>query len=213
MNLRWEAGGGLLPAIVQDAETGEVLMLGYMNEAALEATRATGRVTFYSRSKGRLWVKGETSGHFLEVRDISVDCDGDALLLLARPAGAVCHRGTRTCWGEGAPRAAVSELAGLVELERVISERAAQRDAQRDATGDATSYTASLLAAGPRRVAQKVGEEAVELALAAVGETDQDFLEEAADLLYHVLVLLRARGLTLGQVVRVLEGRRKDAEG
>jgi len=193
---------GLIPAVVQDAVSGEVLMLGYMNEEALAATRATGRVTFFSRRRQRLWVKGETSGNFLTFKAASIDCDGDALLILATPSGPVCHRGTRTCFGD-VPRPAAAGFAFLAELEGVIAARAA------GAQPGAASYTARLLAARPRGAAQKLGEEAVELALAAVAETDERVVEEAADLMYHLLVLLRSRGLTLGQVARVLEGRRR----
>jgi len=192
---------GLIPAVVQDAGSGEVLMLGYMNEEALAATRATGQVTFFSRSRQRLWVKGETSGNFLAFKAAAIDCDGDTLLILAAPSGPVCHRGPRTCFGDG-PRPAAAGLAFLAELEGVIAARAA------GAQPGAASYTARLLAAGPRGAAQKLGEEAVEAALAAVAETDERVVEEAADLMYHLLVLLRSRGLTLGQVVRALEGRR-----
>lgn len=196
--LCWPADG-LLPAIVQDADTGEVLMLGYMNEEALASTRATGRVTFFSRSRQRLWMKGETSGHFLQFEALAADCDRDALLILARPTGPVCHRGTMSCWGEAPPHPTATRLAFLTRLEHIIAER--------DEARPANSYSARLLGRGPGRVAQKVGEEAVELALSAVADTDERVLEEAADLLYHVLLLLRTRQLTLGQVVSVLERR------
>jgi phosphoribosyl-AMP cyclohydrolase / phosphoribosyl-ATP pyrophosphohydrolase len=197
--LDWSKGGGMLPAVVQDAGSGAVLMLGYMNPAALAATRASGRVTFWSRSKGRLWTKGETSGHYLELKEIAADCDGDALLVLAEPAGPACHRGTATCWGEQAPQAAAQPLAFLGALERIISERIATRP-----TG---SYTARLLSEGTRRIAQKVGEEGLELALAAVAQSEPEIIGEAADLLYHVLILLKAKSLSLAQVVGELESR------
>ncbi len=197
--LDWNKGGGMLPAIVQDAGSGAVLMLGYMNPAALAATRASGRVTFWSRSKGRLWTKGETSGHFLELKEIAADCDGDTLWILAQPTGPACHRGTATCWGEQAPQAAAQPLAFLGTLERIICERVADPPAG--------SYTARLLSEGTRRIAQKVGEEGLELALAAVAQAEPQIIGEAADLLYHVLILLKAKNLSLAQVVAELETR------
>ena len=199
--LDWAKAGGLVPAIVQDAAGGAVLMLGYMNREALAATRASGRVTFWSRSKGRLWTKGETSGNYLEVRSITTDCDGDTLLILARPSGPACHLGTRTCFGETPPRAAAESLAFLDTLQRVIGQRIA------DPPPD--SYTAKLLAQGPRRIAQKVGEEGVELALAAVAQGNAEIVGETADLLYHVLVLLQSKQLSLEQVVGELEVRHR----
>jgi phosphoribosyl-AMP cyclohydrolase / phosphoribosyl-ATP pyrophosphohydrolase len=202
--LDWDKGGGLLPAIVQDASSGAVLMLGYMNREALAATRSSGRVTFWSRSKRRLWTKGETSGHFLETRSITADCDGDTLLVLARPEGPACHKGTPTCFGEAPPQAAAGRLAFLAVLEQVIRERIAQRPQG--------SYTAKLLGEGPRRIAQKVGEEGLELALAALGQSDEELLGEAADLFYHVLLLLESKGLSLGQVVDRLEARHQSAQ-
>jgi phosphoribosyl-ATP pyrophosphohydrolase/phosphoribosyl-AMP cyclohydrolase len=200
-NLDWDKGGGLLPAIVQDAGNGAVLMLGYMNRAALAQTQSSGRVTFWSRSKGRLWTKGESSGNFLKLVAIAADCDGDALLVSAEPAGPACHLGTPTCWGRDPPQSSAQPLAFLGELERVI--------AQRIATRPAGSYTANLLAEGTRRIAQKVGEEGLELALAAVAQSDQDIIGEAADLLYHALLLLEVKGLSLSQVVAELEARHK----
>jgi len=197
--LDWDKGGGLLPAIVQDAGNGAVLMLGYMNRAALAATQATGRVTFWSRSKGRLWTKGETSGHLLEMTQIAADCDGDALLILAKPKGPACHLGTPTCWGETAPRSAAQPLGFLGRLEEIIGERIAARPAG--------SYTTQLLAEGTRRIAQKVGEEGLELALAGVVQSDQDIIGEAADLLYHTLLLLKVKGLSMSEVVVELETR------
>lgn len=197
--LDWDKMDGLIPAIVQDASTGAVLMLGYMNREALAATQADGRVTFWSRSKNRLWTKGETSGHFLEVCSISADCDGDTLLVLARPAGPACHLGTATCWGKDAPRALAQRLEFLGRLEQII--------AQRIADPPAGSYTAKLVSAGLTRIAQKVGEEGLELALAAVAQSDQAVIGEAADLFYHTALLLRAKGLSLAQVVAELESR------
>jgi phosphoribosyl-AMP cyclohydrolase / phosphoribosyl-ATP pyrophosphohydrolase len=198
-DLDWDKLDGLAPAIVQDAGSGAVLMLGYMNREALAATAATGRVTFWSRSKRRLWTKGETSAHFLEVRSIAVDCDGDTLLILAAPRGPVCHLGTPTCWGANAPQSRAQQLAFLSKLEDVIGQRIASRP------GD--SYTAKLLEGGIRRIAQKVGEEGLELALAAVAQTDAEIIGEAADLMYHSLLLLKAKGLSLAQVVAELEAR------
>jgi phosphoribosyl-AMP cyclohydrolase / phosphoribosyl-ATP pyrophosphohydrolase len=197
--LDWDKGGGLLPAIVQDAGSGAVLMLGYMNRQALEMTQAGGRVTFWSRSKGRLWTKGETSGRFLQVKEIAADCDNDTLLILAEPLGPACHRGTATCWGEKPPRADAQQVAFLTQLEQVI--------AQRIATRPPGSYTAKLLAEGTRRIAQKVGEEGLELALAGVAQSDREIIAEAADLLYHTLLLLKVKGLSLSQVVVELEAR------
>lgn len=195
--LDFAKGGGLLPAVVQDARDGSVLMLGYMNEAALEQTQASGRVTFWSRSKGRLWTKGETSGHFLEVRALAADCDNDTLLILATPRGPACHRGTPTCWGEDAPRPALQALGFLGTLDALIADRVAERPEG--------SYTTRLLAEGMRRMAQKVGEEGLELALAAVAQSDAEVIGEAADLLYHTLLLLRARGLSLAAVTDELK--------
>jgi phosphoribosyl-ATP pyrophosphohydrolase/phosphoribosyl-AMP cyclohydrolase len=195
----WEKMNGLLPAVIQDAGGGAVLMLGYMNREALAATEATRRVTFWSRSKGRLWTKGETSGHFLQVVQIAVDCDGDTLLILATPTGPVCHLGTSTCWGHGAPHSRAEGHAFLGELEATIAERVAARPPG--------SYTTQLLDQGLTRVAQKVGEEGVELALAAVTQTDDQILGEAADLVYHMLVLLKAKGLSLAGVAETLRSR------
>ena len=197
--LDWGKGDGLLPAIVQDSDSGAVLMLGYMNRAALAATQASGHVTFWSRSKGRLWTKGETSGHFLELEAIAADCDGDTLLITAQPRGPACHRGTPTCWGESPPQSRAQRLAFLGFLEQLI--------AQRIATRPAGSYTTELLEQGTRRIAQKVGEEGLELALAGVAQSDPEIIGEAADLLYHTLLLLQAKGLSLSQVITELERR------
>jgi phosphoribosyl-AMP cyclohydrolase / phosphoribosyl-ATP pyrophosphohydrolase len=197
--LDWDKMNGLIPAIVQDASTGAVLMLGYMNRDALAATEAAGRVTFWSRSKNRLWTKGETSGDFLEVCSISADCDRDTLLVLARPAGPACHLGTATCWGSDAPRSMAQRLEFLARLEQIV--------AQRIADPPEGSYTAKLVREGLNRIAQKVGEEGVELALAAVTQSDEAIIGEAADLLYHTTLLLKAKGLSLTQVVAQLESR------
>lgn len=191
----WDKGGGLLPAIVQHWASGEVLMLGYMNAAALAATEASGRVTFFSRSRGRLWAKGETSGNWLELRSLHLDCDRDSLLVLAAPHGPTCHRGSFACFDEAARPA----HAFLGALDRLVGERRT--------TAPADSYTAGLFAAGTRRIAQKLGEEGVETALAAVAEDDDALLGEAADLVYHLLVLLHARGTDLAAVATRLQAR------
>ncbi len=190
----WDKGGGLLPAIVQDVRSGAVLMLGYMDREALAATRASGKVTFFSRSRQRLWVKGETSGHHLELVSLQLDCDADAILVQALPHGPTCHTGTQSCFGD------VASPAGFLgQLDAVVATRASQRPPG--------SYATSLFESGLRRIAQKVGEEGVETALAAVDADDGELLGEAADLVFHLLVLLRARGLGLADVSRVLAGR------
>lgn len=193
----WQKGAGLLPAVVQDVDTQQVLMLGYMNAEALEQTLATKRVTFFSRSKNRPWVKGETSGHFLDLVSVTADCDSDALLVLARPNGPTCHRGTCSCFSEGGATGA----GFLAELDRTV--------AARIASGDEKSYTARLVREGVPRVAQKVGEEGVETALAAVTGTSEQLASEAADLIYHLIVLLRAKNLSLTAALAVLESRHK----
>ena len=203
-DLDWDKLNGLAAAIVQDAGNGAVLMMGYMNREALAATTATGRVTFWSRSKGRLWTKGETSGHFLHVRSVAADCDRDTLLILAEPAGPACHLGTATCWGESAPQSDAQRLGFLSTLENII--------VQRIATRPEDSYTAQLLAGGVRRIAQKVGEEGLELALAAVAQSDEEIIGEAADLLYHSLLLLKVKGLSLAQIVAELAARHAQRE-
>jgi phosphoribosyl-AMP cyclohydrolase / phosphoribosyl-ATP pyrophosphohydrolase len=195
----WDKNAGLVPAIVQDADDGRVLMLGYMNREALSATLQSGRVVFYSRSKQRLWQKGESSGHYLELCALRVDCDADTLLVSARPAGPVCHTGTATCFGDVA---AAMPLGFLLDLERIIKERGA--------ADPATSYTARLKASGMRRIAQKVGEEGVEVALAACVEDDAALVGECADLLYHLLVLLNARSLSLAPVLDALRARHSE---
>lgn len=196
--LDWAKGGGLLPAIVQDAATGSVLMLGYMNREAFEATQRTGRVTFYSRSRGALWVKGETSGNRLDTISIGADCDGDAILVQARPAGPVCHAGTASCFSASPPSQA-ARLGFLAVLESVVASRIAD-----PATA---SYTARLVAEGPRRLAQKVGEEGVEFALAAASGNDSEVIAEGADLLFHLVVALKARGFGLAALAAELERR------
>jgi phosphoribosyl-ATP pyrophosphohydrolase/phosphoribosyl-AMP cyclohydrolase len=193
--LAWEKQSGLLPAIVQDAGTLRVLMLGYMDRAALQATLDTRRVTFFSRSKGRLWTKGEQSGHFLQLVSIEDDCDSDTLLVLAHPQGPTCHLQRTSCFPQ-APGDFLTELDALV--------------AQRERERPAGSYTTRLFEAGVRSIAQKVGEEGVEMALAAVAQQDAELAGEAADLLYHLLVLLRSRGMALEDAVAVLRTRHRD---
>lgn len=195
-SIDWGKQDGLVPAIVQDDDTGRVLMLGYMSLESLKKTFELGRVTFHSRSKGRLWTKGETSGNYLELMSVAKDCDDDALLIQARPHGPTCHLGTTSCFGE-----AGASIAVLGELDRVIGERA-QADSN-------SSYTARLLAEGSPAIARKLGEEAVETVLAAVNETGERLTEEAADLVYHLLVLLRARGLSLRDLAHRLGARRR----
>jgi phosphoribosyl-ATP pyrophosphohydrolase/phosphoribosyl-AMP cyclohydrolase len=187
-------GAGLLPAIVQHAGSGAVLMLGYMNRDALRASLTRRRVVFFSRSRQRLWEKGETSGQVLELAQIRADCDRDALLATAWPRGPVCHLGTASCFGD-----ARTPGEALAFLARIIGERLAARPEG--------SYTARLAAAGAKRVAQKVGEEGLEVALAGAGGSDADVVAEAADLLYHLLLLLRVRGLPLERVVGELHAR------
>jgi phosphoribosyl-AMP cyclohydrolase / phosphoribosyl-ATP pyrophosphohydrolase len=194
-HLDWAKGDGLLPAIVQHWLSGEVLMLGYMNAEALAQTQASGLVTFYSRSKQRLWTKGESSGHVLALKSIRVDCDADTLLVQAEPHGPTCHLSTSSCFGE----AVRPPLGFLAELDALVAQRHAERPAG--------SYTTKLFEGGMRRIAQKVGEEGVETALAAVVQDDVELLGEAADLVFHLTVALRARGLGLADVARVLADR------
>lgn len=195
--LDWEKMGGLIPAIVQDAFDGRLMMQAYMNREALQVTLQTGRLTFWSRSREALWAKGETSGNRLDLVSIHADCDGDCLLVLARPQGPACHRGTDTCFDGEEPVA--PELSFLARLEAIIR--------QRDHERPAGSYTAELFESGLKRIAQKVGEEGVETALAGAGGDKDELLNEAADLVYHLLVLLRARGLKLSGVVTSLRAR------
>lgn len=190
--LDWTKGDGLLPAVVQDVDTLQVLMLGYVNQASLQATLEHGHMTFFSRGRQRLWTKGEQSGNVLAVVSIAVDCDADTLLVRARPAGPTCHTGADSCF-PGAPKDFLGGLDHLV--------------AMRDKVRPAGSYTTALFEGGIRRIAQKVGEEGVETALAAVAQGDGDLVGEASDLVYHLLVLLRARGLSLQDVRALLEAR------
>lgn len=195
----FEKGGGLLPAIVQHAATGEVLMLGYMNAQALEVTREKGLVTFWSRSKNRLWTKGETSGDVLRLVTLAADCDRDAVLVQALPEGPTCHLGTRSCFGDypGPALAFLSDLSAIVD--------------KRSEADPEDSYTARLLSKGINKVAQKVGEEGVETALAGVCEDNAALTGEAADLVFHLIVLLKARGLSLADVAEELKRRHAKA--
>ena len=188
---------GLLPAIVQDATTKTVLMLGYMNEEALQHTQASGKVTFFSRSKQRLWTKGEESGHFLNLVSLKADCDLDTLLIQAEPQGPTCHKGTDSCWGEENK----ANYGFLTELENTI--------AQRKAADDDDSYVASLFRKGINKIAQKVGEEAVETVIEAKDNDEALFLNESADLLFHYLILLQAKGYQLSDIIRTLEERKR----
>ena len=194
--LAWDKQNGLLPAIVQDAATLRVLMLGYMDREALRLTLATRQATFYSRSRARLWKKGETSGHTLDIVSVAADCDSDTLLVTAHPRGPTCHLGTSSCFAEHAP----SSMAG--ELDALVATRFRDRPAD--------SYTTRLFDSGVVRIAQKVGEEGVEVALAAVTANDDELLGEAADLIYHLIVLLRARGLSVRDIDTVLERRHRE---
>lgn len=194
MNINFDKyADGLVPAIIQDATTKVVLMLGFMNQAALDQTNSTQKVTFFSRTKNRLWTKGEESGHFLQLVGMELDCDQDTLLIQVNPVGSVCHKGTDTCWG------AKNTPHFLDTLEAVIAQR-------KTAAAD-TSYVASLFAKGINKIAQKVGEEAVEVVIEAKDNNDHLFLDESADLLFHYLILLQAKGYTLKDIVKVLEAR------
>jgi phosphoribosyl-ATP pyrophosphohydrolase/phosphoribosyl-AMP cyclohydrolase len=196
--LNWGKGDGLIPAVVQDAVSGQVLMLGYMDRDALQATVKTGNVTFFSRSKGRLWTKGESSGHFLKFVSIVPDCDDDALLVLANPVGPTCHEGTQSCFGDTVSTRA-HQLSFLAKLEDVIAQRITEKPEG--------SYTARMWAQGPSRMAQKVGEEGVEVALAAVTQEDDRLLSESADLIFHLALLLKNRNLSLSLAIKELEQR------
>jgi phosphoribosyl-ATP pyrophosphohydrolase/phosphoribosyl-AMP cyclohydrolase len=191
----WKKTNGLVPAVVQDAATLQVLMLGYMNAEALKKTLRTKRVTFFSRTKHRLWTKGESSKNFLHLVGLAVDCDNDTLLITARPDGPTCHRGTPSCFGDDG----ASGVGFLAQLDQVVAARLK--------SGDKKSYTVRLAQEGVARVAQKVGEEGVETALAALSASPAEFAGEAADLLYHLIVLLRVKKLSLHDAVAVLEKR------
>lgn len=189
---------GLVPAIVQDNKTGKVLMLGFMNAEAVAKTQELGKVTFFSRSKNRLWTKGEESEHFLILKDMKVDCDQDTLLIKAEPLGPVCHTGADTCWDEK------NECNSfLIQLENIIQ--------QRKTSGDEKSYVASLFKKGINKIAQKVGEEAVEVVIEAKDSDENLFLNESADLLFHYLILLNAKGYALEDVIKVLRSRHQTA--
>lgn len=187
---------GLVPVIIQDATTKNVLMLGYMNAEALEKTKATKKVTFFSRTKQRLWTKGEESGHFLNLVNIKSDCDNDTLLVQVNPVGPTCHKGSETCWNE--PN--IQSFGFLSELESVIKDR-------RENASKEFSYVASLFNRGINKIAQKVGEEAVEMIIEAKDNNNELFLNESADLLFHYLILLQAKGFKLNDVVSILKQR------
>ena len=196
--LAWKKMNGLIPAIVQDAFDGRVLMQGFVNKEALEISLETGKVTFWSRSREEIWTKGETSGYTLDLVDIHPDCDGDSLLIRARPEGPTCHHGSDTCFDDE-EGTVIPELAFLAKLEGVIEQRYDHRPEG--------SYTTRLLDTGIKRIAQKVGEEGVETALAATAGDDEELLNESADLVYHLLVLLRSRKLDLGSMIDILKKR------
>lgn len=187
----WKKMGGLIPAVVQNDTNGTILMVGYMDRAAFAKTARTGKVTFYSRSKKRLWTKGESSGHYLKVRNISLDCDNDAILVRAAPEGPTCHTGAKSCFD--------SPVDFLKDLDGIVADRFKKRPKG--------SYVASLIKAGPDRIAQKVGEEAVETVIASKNKDQQALLGEAADLVFHLAVLLRSRGASLADVANLLRDR------
>ncbi|HCH3993129.1 bifunctional phosphoribosyl-AMP cyclohydrolase/phosphoribosyl-ATP diphosphatase HisIE [Vibrio parahaemolyticus] len=195
--INWEKVDGLVPAIVQDFQSSQVLMMGYMNQDALAKTGETGQVTFFSRTKERLWTKGETSGNVLQLVNISLDCDNDTLLVRVNPIGPTCHTGTTTCWDGDAQEE--SQMVWLHQLEQLL---AARKSADPD-----SSYTASLYASGTKRISQKVGEEGVEVALAATSGDKAELVCESADLIYHLLVLLQDQGLSMNDVVNKLKER------
>ncbi|MEI6866160.1 bifunctional phosphoribosyl-AMP cyclohydrolase/phosphoribosyl-ATP diphosphatase HisIE [Flavicella sp.] len=198
MKIDFSKDNGLVPAIIQDAITKNVLMLGYMNQEAFDKTMETGKVTFFSRSKNRLWTKGEESGNFLELVSMSNDCDDDTLLIKVNPAGPTCHKGTDTCWKEKN----TPSYGFFSALEDVIAERVANKDTKK-------SYVASLFSKGINKIAQKVGEEAVETVIEAMDDNDELFLYESADLLFHYLMLLQAKGFTLKDIENELKARHK----
>ena len=198
MNIDIKSSHGLIPAIIQDSETKNVLMMGYMNEESIQKTIETQKVTFFSRSKQRLWTKGEESGNFLTLVDIKNDCDGDTLLIQAKPVGPTCHTGADTCWQEENKE----NFGFLSNLEDTIKIRRENADSEK-------SYVASLFEKGINKIAQKVGEEAVEVVIEAKDDNDDLFLSETADLLFHYLILLQAKGFQLNDVVDVLKKRQK----
>jgi phosphoribosyl-AMP cyclohydrolase / phosphoribosyl-ATP pyrophosphohydrolase len=194
-NIDFSKGGGLVPAVIQDNNTLQILMLGYMNQEALDKTENKGKVTFYSRSRNRLWTKGETSGSFLIVKEITADCDNDSLLVKVNPVGPVCHMGTKSCFGKDTSKGFI------YELEQIIS--------QRIDDNEKNSYTNKLFRQGINKVAQKIGEEVVELVIESKDDNTELFKNEAADLLYHLLILLKAKNTTLTEIEEVLESRHK----
>jgi phosphoribosyl-ATP pyrophosphohydrolase/phosphoribosyl-AMP cyclohydrolase len=197
MKIDFDKDNGLVPAIIQDFSTHKVLMLGFMNKEAFEKTQKEKKVTFYSRSKKRLWTKGESSGHFLNVKEIMLDCDSDTLLIKAKPEGPTCHTGTDTCWNESNK----GKTAFIDHLKKVIKDR---KENPTD-----KSYTSSLFDKGINKIAQKVGEEAVELVIEAKDNNKDLFKGEAADLLFHFLILLEAKQIDLDEIIGVLEDRHK----
>lgn len=197
MTLDFQKSGGLIPAIIQDANTDKVLMLGYMNEESLQLTRESGKVTFFSRTKNRLWTKGEESGNFLNVVSLTADCDNDTLLIKVHPEGPVCHTGTDTCWNETNK----TDISFLAHLQDFISTRHKEMPEG--------SYTTSLFKEGVNRMAQKVGEEAVETVIEATNGTNEGLIYEASDLVYHLIVLLTSKGFTLTDIAKELEKRHK----
>lgn len=198
VSIDFSKGNGLVPAVIQDHNTLQVLMVGFMNEEALKKTVAEGRVTFFSRSKNRLWTKGETSGNYLYVKEITADCDHDSLLVRVNPAGPVCHTGNKSCFGSEVPKGFI------YELEKIVNQRID------DNAGD--SYTNKIFRQGINRMAQKVGEEAIELIIESKDDNNDLFINEAADLLYHLLILLKAKNLSFSDVEKVLLSRHKPAK-
>ncbi len=197
MTLDFQKSGGLIPAIIQDAKTSKVLMLGYMNEESLAKTKETGKVTFFSRSKNRLWTKGEESGNFLHLVSMTPDCDNDTLLIKVNPVGPTCHTGADTCWNEENN----TDIAFLAYLQDFIKKRYDEMPEG--------SYTTSLFQKGMNRMAQKVGEEAVETVIESINGTEEGFLYEASDLVYHLIVLLTSKGYSLADIAKELEKRHK----
>ena len=195
----FKKGHGLVPVIAQDIDTQKVLMMGYANEEAIQVSQKSGKLTFFSRSKNRLWTKGEESGNFLEIISMALDCDVDTILAKVRPKGPVCHTGTDTCWAEANPP---SEIHFIEKLESVIEDRKKRFNAE-------NSYVASLFAKGINKIAQKVGEEAVEMVIESKDDNEALFLGEAADLLFHYLILLQAKGYKIDDVLKVLKERHK----
>ncbi len=203
-NINWKKVDGLVPAIVQDNTSGQVLMLGYMNDEALNKTLETKQVTFWSRTKNRLWTKGETSGNVLQLKSIKLDCDQDTLLVKVNPVGPTCHLGTATCFDSDSTIEGQDEQPALVFLHQLEQILAARKDADPE-----SSYTASLYARGTKRISQKVGEEGVEVALAATSGDKKELVCESADLIYHLIVLLQDQGLSLSDVTAKLQERHK----